>query len=488
VEVLLFSKNDNGGKTAMTLRELDPKQGFSVKKIPLKVTKDRLVGNAGLGTIVDLFDKSPLSREFAKCLPKRVSNNSKGSYRLGLILLSSLIHGDDCLDDIQEELRENPSAEDFFRGKIPVSKTFGDYLRDFDDEHLDKLNRFMTEMGYEVRESLKRQLPEEFKPGEKPSFNLDSTPHEQSGDQIEGCAYNYQGKWCLNSEVVYDEMGICYAGILETGNTKPGIDGPRLLDQVLLPLRQKKINNPFEKVAHISGDSAYAFEEFLKVCIKHGASFTIAAHGNMNWEQEIPNITEWQKWVYTDKEIKKFEKRNKPLPERYLGRYHWSPYWAPSLKFPVIIKKEWKTDPDFPESGSFNYHAVISNEDLFTHSYQQVYSRYFPRANVENSIKESKTNFDAYHMPCLSFKANHAYLLFLLIAQNLLRWIALIHKPDKPHYAKKLRRKFIFNPGKLVTHSRQVCLRVTEKFKEEVDRLVEGWQLNPETNSAFSTG
>ena len=124
----------------MTLRELDPKQGFSIKKIPLKVTKDRLVGNAGLGTIVDLFDKSPLSKEFAKCLPKRVSNNSKGSYRLGLILLSSLIHGDDCLDDIQEELGENPSAEDYFRGKIPVSKTFGDYLRDFDEEHLNKLN------------------------------------------------------------------------------------------------------------------------------------------------------------------------------------------------------------------------------------------------------------------------------------------------------------------------------------------------------------
>ena len=90
-------------------------------------------------------------------------------------------------------------------------------------------------------------------------------------------------------------------------------------------------------------------------------------------------------------------------------------------------------------------------------------------------------------MPCLSFKANHAYLLFLLIAQNLLRWISLIHKPDKPHYAKKLRRKFIFNPGKLVSHAGQVCLRVTEKFKEEVDRLVEGWQLNPKINPAFST-
>jgi hypothetical protein len=485
---LIFLKNDNGSKTSMKLREIDPKQGFSVKRTRLKVTKDKLVGNAGLGTIVELFDNSSLSKEFAKCLPQRVSNNSKGAYRLALILLSSLIHGDDCLDDIDAELGENLSAENFFRGKIPASKTIGNFLRDFDDDHINKLNKFLTEMGYQIRGQLKNQLSEEFKPNDKPSFNLDSTPHEQSGDLIEGCEYNYKGQWCLNSEVVYDEMGICYAGILEAGNTKPGIDGPKLLDQVLEPLKQKKIDNPFEKVAHVNGDSAYAYEEFLRVCMNHGVSFTIAAHGNMNWEQEILNITEWQKWEYSEKDLKKFEKRSKPAPERFVGRYHWSPYWAKNLKFPVIIKKEWKADPEFPESGSFRYHAVITNEDLFKNSFQEVYSRYLTRAFIENSIKESKTNFDAYHMPCLSFKANHAYLLLLLIAQNLLRWVALVTKPEKPHYAKKLRRKFIFNPGKLVSHAGQVCLRVTETFKKEVDRLVEGWQYNPEISSAFSTG
>jgi hypothetical protein len=117
-----------------------------------------------------------------------------------------------------------------------------------------------------------------------------------------------------------------------------------------------------------------------------------------------------------------------------------------------------------------------------------VYERYLSRANMENLIKESKVNFDAYHMPCLSFRANHAYLLLLLIAQNLLRWVALVTKPDKPHYAKKLRRKFIFSAGKLVSHAGQIALRVTEKFKLEVDRLLAGWQLHPAINSAFSTG
>ncbi|HMN70194.1 MAG TPA: hypothetical protein PKC28_16765 [Bdellovibrionales bacterium] len=63
----------------MMLREVDPKQGFKPAKIKLDVTNDKLVGNAGLGTIIELFDSSPLSREFAKCLPQRISNNSQGS-------------------------------------------------------------------------------------------------------------------------------------------------------------------------------------------------------------------------------------------------------------------------------------------------------------------------------------------------------------------------------------------------------------------------
>ena len=150
-----------------------------------------------------------------------------------------------------------------------------------------------------------------------------------------------------------------------------------------------------------------------------------------------------------------------------LFRSHWSPSWAPQLRFPIIIKKEWKSDPFFEGSGSFHYHAVMTNEDLSKCSYQDIYERYAQRANMENFIKEAKMNFDAYHLPCLSFKANHAFLLLLLTASNLLRWVSLITKPDKPLFAKKLRRKFIFQVGKLTSHARQLTLQITKKFKQD---------------------
>ena len=98
---------------------------------------------------------------------------------------------------------------------------------------------------------------------------------------------------------------------------------------------------------------------------------------------------------------------------------------------------------------------------------------------MENFIKEAKMNFDAYHLPCLSFKANHAFLLLLLVAFNLLRWIAVITKPDKPHYAKKLRRSFIFQAGKIQLRSRYTFLHIPEKLFKEVHRLLEAWESQP---------
>ncbi len=98
---------------------------------------------------------------------------------------------------------------------------------------------------------------------------------------------------------------------------------------------------------------------------------------------------------------------------------------------------------------------------------------------MENFIKEAKMNFDAYHLPCLSFQANHAFLLLLLTAFNILRWVSLVHKPDKPFYAKKLRKKFIFQAAKFVSHAKQLWLKVSQKFKEEIDKLKEAWGLQP---------
>jgi len=460
-------------------RDIDFRQGFKPKKIRLEVTKEKLVASSGLGTIVDLFDSSPLAKEFAKCLPERNSNRSQGSYRLGLILLASLVSDHDCLDDLVK-FEDDSSLEEYFEGEIPVPKTIGNFLRDFDEDHLEKLSLFLTKMGYGIRKHVKKSLEGRFKVEDKSHFSIDSTFHIQHGDKIEGCDFNYKGEWGVQSHVVFDELGLNYGGDLQSGTVKPGTGGEKLIEQTLAPLRAKKLKSPFEKVAHMSADSAYIFQDFIKTCQANHTTFTISAPKTIKWNDNIGEEG-WVTWEYSAEEIKKYEKKNKKPPEIYLKKWMWQPGWSKTkLLFPVIIKKEWKPDKFFEDCGNWHYHAVVTNMDLSKNSYQSVIESYRKRANIENHIKEYKINFDAKHLPCLKFKANHAYMLFVLTAHNLLRWVALIDSPTKPLYAKKLRRKFIFHPGKLVSHARRLTLKVSKKFKEEVDRLEEAWGLEPE--------
>ncbi len=114
------------------------------------------------------------------------------------------------------------------------------------------------------------------------------------------------------------------------------------------------------------------------------------------------------------------------------------------------------------------------------YSLQEVMEFHQKRGNCENFIREEKYGYDLSHFPCLKMNANHAYGLLAMVAHNLLRWVALLMKPDKPLFSKKLRKRFIFYPGKIVKHARQVYLRIIERGYEEVMRLREAWGFKPE--------
>jgi hypothetical protein len=283
-------------------------------------------------------------------------------------------------------------------------------------------------------------------------------------------------KFGYASQTVFDELGLCYRGELCPAAHPKG-DAAKLLDQVLKPLRGEKIETPFAKVAHVSGDSPYLCEDVVRTVTSHHASFTFAAAKTINWHENLENA-DWQEWQYSTEQIKKLKSRKRKPEPCFLTRKYWEPGFGKGLlKFPVIIKKEWRSDEVFgQECGSFHYHAVATNLDLTKQNYQSVIEQYRPRAEMENQIKEFKINFDAKHLPCQKFSANEVYLLFVLISQNLIRWAAIIERPDKPHYAKKIRRKLINAPATVLRGSRQIILRVKTKFLKEVSRFLERWR------------
>ena len=237
-------------------------------------TEEKLTDSSGLGTMVELFDKSSLSKPFAKCLPKRVHSRSHGSYRLGLIQVSSFLHGHDSIEDL-EEFREDPALEAIMKGETVAARTMGDFLRDFKEDHIGFLNKYLSKMGWKIREHLQEVLAEEHKPSKAVCMDIDSTTHVQTGQKMEGLDFNYKGEWGLSSQEIYDETGICYGFQLRPGNKYSSEGAEELIEQAFS-------GKKFTDEKYLRGDSAYCDQDIIKLCVRLGIKFTFKAHEGRN--------------------------------------------------------------------------------------------------------------------------------------------------------------------------------------------------------------
>jgi len=453
-------------------------KSFKPRKLKLVASKKKLTNASGLGMLIESFDSSSGSG-FSHCLPERKSNRSMGSYRLGLTQLSSFLYGHDCIDDIIE-FKTDPLLKTVMRGETVLPRTMGNFLRDFSSQNLKALNTFLATQSKSNREHLQELHPKQL--GDRiPHFSIDSTPHEQSGTKMEGLAWNYKDIWCLDSQSMFDDLGFCYGMQLRSGNTKSGVDACELVRSALK-------NYTFSDKKYLSADSAYCYQDFIKTCLSLGTLFSIAANqATTGWRDHIHEIIHWQKWQYSEQEIKQAENKGKVLPEIELGRFHWRPSWNEVLCFPIVVKRERLAEPDLID-GEYKYYAIVTNHNLFRQTLQSLVEHYNKRGNVENFIREEKYGYDLKHFPCQSLSANHAFGLIAMVANNLLRYMALIDKPVHTNFAKKFRRKFISIPGHLVQHARSLVLKIPKHYLKEVNRLKEGWQSHPAMNPAFTAG
>jgi len=426
--------------------------------------------------MVEVFEQSSLYKGFVECLPKRISNRSYGAARLALIQLGSFLYGHDCIEDL-EEFRDDPLFEAALKGEVAAPRTISDFLYDFEQDNIDKLSLYLSKMAHAIRKQLKQIQPEEHKP-EAPHVSVDSTMHRQEGIKMEGCAFNYDNVWGLESQVTFDELGFCHGMQLRSGNMKSGVDADKLIEQAISRMK-------FDEEKIISGDAAYCFQEPIKVCLRLGAKFTFTANdAYTGWKNKINQMSSWEPWVYTEEEKKKATTKKRALPEVELGSFLWKPGWSENLRFPIVVKRTWvkNSEPtlfDPTNEGGWDYYAVATNFSLYWKTKQQIIEIHNKRGNAENFIKEEKYGYDLKHFPCLKLKANHAFGLLALVAHNILRWVALIQRPDRPHFSKKLRRRFIYIPGKVISHARQLALKIPRRFYEEVTRLQQAWRLEP---------
>ncbi len=447
---------------------------FTPEYLPFQVSKRRLTSMAGLATLIEAFDQSPLKTPFREAMPERKSPRSQGSYRLGLIQLASFMRGHDCLADL-EEFRKDPMLSEILKGESVSPRTMGDFLRDFDVDHLNRSNSFLNRQAKAYRVQLEKMLKKRFKPSLSPHLSIDSTSHVQSGVKMEGLAYNYKDEWCLDSQVIFDELGMAWDMELRSGNTKSGVGAGAQITRAFSSYK-------FQDEKYLSGDAAYCNQEVMKTCLSLGAFFTLTANqATTCWEDHINEIIKWEPWVYSAEAKKEAADRGEILPELDLGRFYWQPSWNEVLRLPVVVKRQKYGVEEQMQLGQgiYKYYGVVTSLPLVSWSLQDVIEHHNQRGNAENFIREEKYGYDLKHFPCLELKPNHAFGLLALAAHNILRWVSIHDNPSRPRFAKGLRRMFIEIPAIVVSHARLLVLRVSEAALSEVNRIREALELKP---------
>lgn len=273
------------------------------RKLKLEITDEDLTSTAGIGPLLEQFQKSPLSQPLAESLPLRTGPRSLGSFRIALVLLAGFLRGFDSISD-WEEFRRDLHFKALFNDQVPASRTLEDFFNDFNQNNIMLLNQYLHSMAMSLRGHLNESLEEKYKPGPI-IWDIDATPHVQYGKKMEGVEKNYKGDMSLNSQMVFDELGLCHGVQLRPGNVeKDSEQAVQLLEQVFAGFK-------FQVKKYLRGDSAYCTQEVIKCCLSHGVTFTVTAHGNIGWENHINQITNWTDWEYTEEEIKEAKKKRK---------------------------------------------------------------------------------------------------------------------------------------------------------------------------------
>ena len=197
-------------------------------------------------------------------------------------------------------------------------------------------------------------LKKPFKP-RLPRLHVIRASHVQRGEKMEGLAYNYKDEWCLDSQVIFDELGFCWDMELRPGNTKSGVGAGE-------QIRRAFSSYKFKDEKYLSGDAAYCNQEIITTCLSLGAKFTLTANqATTQWENHIPEITSWTAWKWSAEQIKEAEASKIKLPEIEVAHFYWQPSWNSVLRLPVVVKRTKRFEQLSLLDGEWKYYGVVSN-------------------------------------------------------------------------------------------------------------------------------
>jgi uncharacterized protein YktB (UPF0637 family) len=117
------------------------------------------------------------------------------------------------------------------------------------------------------------------------------------------------------------------------------------------------------------------------------------------------------------------------------------------------------------------YYCIATNDNNL--SSEEIIKLHRQRGETsENKIKELKNGFNMSYLPTSNTQANAFYFAIGTLAYNLfLLFKQILDSNMQKHTVKTIRYKLYNIAGKVVSHAREITLKVNEQFKELLQNI-----------------
>lgn len=414
----------------------------NIDRIDVKFDHDNAVANAGLLLTSTLTEKLGLEA----ATDAMVTVGYRPGRKLST-LVSSLLAGGDCIDDIAV-LHAGASGRVLGHGLVAASTT-GTWLRQFTFGHVRQLDRVSEAM-------LTRAWQAGAGPGGRPvTIDVDSTIVEVHGKAKQGAAYGYTRQLGLHPLLATRaDTGEVLHTRMRKGSANTARGAQRFVRETVGRVRRAGATGRL----HLRGDAGFWSKAVMGACTDHGMTFSLTVRRTQPIKTAIAAIpdTAWRPIAYTRGGTAQVAETV------YKGRRL------------IVRRTRIDDDPDvLALFDQWRHHAFVTNR---TGNAVMLDRDHRAHAVVELAIRDLKDGAGLAHCPSGVFTANAAWLVATALAHNIVRWTQLLDtvRPTSLMNTATLRRRLLALPGRLTTTSRTTSLRLPTRWPwaEQFDRLL----------------
>jgi len=230
--------------------------------------------------------------------------------------------------------------------------------------------------------------------------------------------------------------------------------------------------------------------EFIKSCVAQlpiGTSFNRFRADSASYQTEIFNYCDRENILFTvsgqkDKSVVyeigdlKEDDWEVLSPKEHIAEFMHTMGEADNAFRMIVVKKN--ITPVLPSIDAYlsketkeqlhkeMYYTVATND--FDLDAKEILALHRQRGETsENKIKELKNGFNMSYLPTSNFEANAFYFAIGTLAHNLfLLFKQILDKNLQHHTVKTIRYKLYHIAGKVISHARQITLKVNEQFMQ----------------------